>query len=99
MANQSYFTSRGLSESAIDAEALLNRYPDISEQELATLIRTLAELPLLNFGLLAANESLGPKLDQFYADHGAKLRPPVTRWAIAVPVAIVAVALAYLAVS
>ena len=86
MANQSYFTSRGLSESAIDAEALLNRYPDISEQELATLIRTLAELPLLNFGL-------------FYADHGAKLRPPVTRWAIAVPVAIVAAALAYLAVS
>jgi hypothetical protein len=97
MASQSYVRPRALSESAATAERLLYRYPDISEGELASLMRTFANLPLLDFGLLAADERLGAKLDAFYADHGDKLRPPLmgVAWAVAVPVLIVAIALIY----
>lgn len=90
MASQSYFRSRGLSDEAAKVEALLYRYPDITKQELSILIRTFAYLPLLDFGLLAADERLGAKLDAFYADHGDKLRPPVSwmKWVVAVAFAI-----------
>ena len=100
MASQQYLRSRALSESATEAETLLNRYPNISEQELAILIRTFANLPLLDFGLLAADQRLGAKLDAFYADHGDKLRPPLSEltWALAVPALIVAFALIYSAI-
>jgi hypothetical protein len=97
MASEPYFRSRGLSQSAQRAQVLLERYPDIGERDLATLIRTFANLPLLDFGLLAADERMGDKLEQFYADHGDKLRPSLTLWAVAVPVAVVAIALAWLA--
>lgn len=97
MASQPYSRARELSASAHHAQALLERYPDISDQELATLISTLAELPLLDFGLLAADERMDDKLNAFHADHGDKLRPPLSGivWAIAVPVLIVSVALVY----
>ena len=101
MASQPYLRSRALSESAAGAETLLSRYPDISEQELASLIRTFANLPLLDFGLLAADERLGVKLDAVYADHGDKLRPPLIGLtsAIAVPVLIFAIVLIHSAVA
>lgn len=74
MASQS-FPRQNLSRSAADAQELVLRYPDISEQELAALIRNFRSLPLLDFGLLAADPKIGRKLDEFYADHGDKLRP------------------------
>ena len=74
--------------SAARAEALLNRYPDISEAEVAILLRTFAHLPLLHFGLLAADDQLGDKLDLFYRDHGEKVPTSLSSaswamWAIA----------------
>jgi hypothetical protein len=101
MASQPYFRSRGLSEDAEHARALLLRYPELSDEELASLINRFAGLPLLDFGLMAADERLGAKLDAFYADHGDKLRPPL--WgmgpAIAVPALVVALAIIYLVVA
>lgn len=76
MANE-HFWSRGLSEQAAQAEVLLARYPHISEQELADLIRAFTRLPLLDFGLVAADDRLGSKLDAFYADHGETMRRPL----------------------
>jgi len=86
MSSRSYFQSRGLSQDAAKAEALLYRYPNISEEELASLIRTFSHFPLLDFGLLAADERLGAKLEAFYADHAEKLRPPLTliEWMIGI---------------
>ena len=83
MASQSFFSPRALSADAADAQGLLYRYPDISDRELAVLVRHFQNLPLLDFGLLAADERLGTKLDAFYADHGDKLRPSLswTEWA------------------
>lgn len=65
-----------LSDDATHAEGLLARYPHISEQELADLVRAFSRLPLLDFGLVAADDRLGAKLETFYADHGEKLRTP-----------------------
>ena len=81
MANE-HFWSRGLSEEAAQAEVLLARYPHISELEVADLIRAFSRLPLLDFGLVAADDRLGPQLDAFYADHGEKLRTPLRRIAL-----------------
>lgn len=84
MASQHSSRSRGLSKGALKAETLLNRYPDLTEQELAILIRRFQNLPLLDFGLMAADENLGAKLDAFYRDHGEKLRTPLSAvsWAV-----------------
>lgn len=76
MANENFW-SRGLSDQAANAEVLLARYPNITEQELEDLIRTFARLPLLDFGLVAADDRLGAKLDAFYTDHGDRLRTPL----------------------
>ena len=91
MATQYFSRSRELSHNAANAERLLNRYPDLSEQELETLIRSFARFPLLDYGIIAADDALGPKLDAFYRDHGDKLRPPFEHvaWGLAVPVVIV----------
>lgn len=85
VASQSFFSPRALSADAADAQEQLYRYPDISDRELAVLVRHFQNLPLLDFGLLAADERLGAKMDVFFADHGDKLRPPLswTEWAIA----------------
>ena len=97
MATKFNFKSSDFTERASDAEALLNRYPDVDDRELATLIETFKNLPLLDFGILAADQRMGAKLDAFYEDHGDKLRPPLTgvMWAAAVPVFVVLFALIY----
>lgn len=97
MASQQYLRSRSLSKSAAEAETLLNRYPDLSEQELALLIRRFQNLPLLDFGLLAADRKLGDKLDAFYRDHGDKLRAPLSAfsWAVAILVVLAIVVLVW----
>ena len=101
MASQSYFRAHALSDEAEHAQALLQRYPDLSEAEVGVLIRTFAGLPLLDFGLMAADEQLSDKLEAFYADHGETLRPTVweSTWAIAVPALIVVTVLIYWAVT
>jgi hypothetical protein len=94
-----HLSSRSLSQSALDFEALLMRYPVVNEQELDMLICKFANLPPLDFGLLAANEQLGSKFDEFYADQEHKLRPPITPWTFAIPVLVVVVALTTLLVA
>lgn len=85
MASQSYFSPRAMSRTASDTRTLLYRYPDISDGELAVLIREFKNLPLLDFGLLSADAKLGAKMDEFYADHGDDLIPALsmTEWAVA----------------
>ena len=97
MASLHYSRSRELSHNAAKTETLLNRYPDVSDAELDTLIRSFAKFPLLDFGILAADDRLGPKLDAFYRDHSDKLRPPLSDvvWAVAVPAVIAVAAILY----
>jgi hypothetical protein len=70
------FWSRGLSNEVTEAEMLLSRYPHISERELGALIRAFSRLPPLDFGMVAADDRLGAKLDALFADHGERIRSP-----------------------
>ncbi|MGZ8335671.1 MAG: hypothetical protein ACXWU1_03305 [Allosphingosinicella sp.] len=70
----SYDRLRPRSETALRAEALLDRYPNLSEQELAELINLFPQLSLLDQGLLTADERLSGKLADFHRHHGRKLK-------------------------
>ena len=72
---------------ALKAEALIGRYPNLSEQELASLIDIFPYLPILDVGLMTADDRLSEKLAAFHRDHGSKLRAPVSSlmWFLAFP--------------
>src|SRR3546814_20491361 len=78
MATQFHSRSREPSEMAVRAEALLSRYPDLSEPELASLIHTFPYLPILDVGLMTADDRLSEKLEAFHRNHGHKLRAPAS---------------------
>ncbi|HEU4819984.1 MAG TPA: hypothetical protein VFS87_02340 [Qipengyuania sp.] len=98
MASQPFFSPRAMSQAAADTRTLLYRYPDISDRELAALIREFKNLPLLDFGLLSADAKSGTKMDEFYADHGDDLIPALsmTEWAVTTSVIIGVFFLIYL---
>jgi hypothetical protein len=62
----------------IKAEALLSRYPNLSEQELATLINIFPHLRILDVGLMTADDQLSENLAAFRRDHGNKLKTPAS---------------------
>ena len=74
---ETYSRSRQPSELTVRFEALLNRYPDLGEQELATMIESFPYLRVLDVGLMTADDRLAEKLEAFHRDHGRKLRAPV----------------------
>lgn len=73
-----YKRSREPSDTARTVAALLNRYPDISEQELAALIEAFPYVPALDLGLMTADDRLSGKLEAFHRDHGDKLKTPLS---------------------
>jgi hypothetical protein len=66
------------SETTVKAEALLARYPNLSEVELATLINLFPYIRILDLGLMTSDERLGGRLDAFRKDHGSRLRTPIS---------------------
>ncbi len=78
MATQTHARSRPSSETTAKAEALLLRYPNLSEEELATLINLFPYIRILDLGLMTSDEHLSGKLDAFHRDHGKKLRTPIS---------------------
>ncbi|TMJ20852.1 MAG: hypothetical protein E6G94_00285 [Alphaproteobacteria bacterium] len=83
-----YTRARPRSEATLRAEALLGRYPNLSEQELAELINLFPTLSILDRALMTADSSLSGKLDAFDGDHGRKLKAPLSSLLVflAVPV-------------
>jgi hypothetical protein len=77
MPTQTNTRSRRSSET-IEIEALLMRYPNLSEQELATLINQFPHIKILDLGLMTADERLAGRLDAFHRDHGRKLKMPIS---------------------
>ena len=78
MATQSYARSRSPSETTVKAEALLARYPNLSDVELATLINLFPYIRILDLGLMTSDDRLAPRLDAFHRDHGKKLKAPIS---------------------
>lgn len=50
-------------------EALLRRYPQVSEAESAEILRFLSTGPHLEVGLVAGNDELAPKVAAFKREH------------------------------
>jgi len=78
MATQLYERSRPPSDTTATAEALLLRYPNLSEEELATLINLFPYIRILDLGLMTSDDRLAGKLDAFHRDHGEKLKTPIS---------------------
>lgn len=78
MATQIHDRSRPPSETTVTAEALLMRYPNLSEEELATLINLFPYIRILDLGLMTADDRLAKKLDAFHRDHGNRLTAPIS---------------------
>jgi hypothetical protein len=76
------------------ASELIERYPNLSEVELASLINAYRELSALDVALMISDEKLGRNMEQFYADHRPKLKTPFRQYAILVAIAVVGAAVA-----
>jgi hypothetical protein len=64
-----------------EARALIQRYPNLSEIELARLINLYREFSALDMALMLSDEKLAPGLDRFSSDHRSRIRAPVTHYA------------------
>jgi hypothetical protein len=53
---------------------LVSRYPGVTEEEAAEIVRFLRTGRHLDVGLLTADESIRPNLDAFMRDHKANFR-------------------------
>jgi hypothetical protein len=66
---------------------LIDRYPMVSEVELARLINLYRDLSALDVALMISDEKFGPKLDLFFKDHRSQIRTPLRDYAILVAIA------------
>lgn len=85
--SQIFPRSRPLSQTALKIEALLDRYPNLGEQDLQALIRSYPYLPMVDYAVMTADERFAAKLEAFHRDHGDKLKTPANEMLafIAVP--------------
>lgn len=67
--------SRPLSDMGSRAEALLRRYPAISNRELDELIEIFPKLSILDAGLITADDRISAKLADLHEAHGERLAP------------------------
>ena len=67
---------------------LIDRYPNLSEAELARLINLYRELSALDVALMISDEKFGPRLDRFFGDHRSKIRTPFRQYAVLVGIAV-----------
>jgi hypothetical protein len=74
-----------------EAAALIRRYPNLSETELARLINLYRGFSALDMALILSDEKLAPNLDRFSRDHRSKIRTPFRQYAALVGYAIIAV--------
>ena len=66
---------------------LIDRYPMVSETELARLINHYRDLSALDVAMMISDEKFGPKLDLFFKDHRSQIRTPFRDYAILVAIA------------
>jgi len=64
-----------------EAAALIDRYPNLSEIELARLINLYRRFSALDSALIISDGRLAPKLDRFVADNRSKVRLPFRQYA------------------
>ena len=78
---------------------LVDRYPNLSEVELARLINLYGQVSALDLALMISDEKLAPRLDRFFKDHRSKVRTPFRQYAALVVTAAVGAAILVWAVA
>lgn len=78
--------------SKVTASDLLDRYPDLSEAELARLIGTYRKMSTVDIALMLSDETLGPKLQRFAKDHKRAIKAPFRDYAFIVVLALTGIA-------
>ncbi len=74
------------------ASELINRYPNLSEIELARLINLYRDLSAVDMALMLSDAQLAPNLDRFSADHRSTIRTPFRQYAALVFYAVLGIA-------
>lgn len=74
-----------------EARALIRRYPNLSETELARLINLYRQLSALEMALMLSDEKLAPSLDRFSTEHRSRIRTPIRHYAALVGYALVGI--------
>lgn len=78
-------------ESALEhTVTLLSKYPNISDQDTAEVIRFIRSARYVEMGLLSSETAVRRQLDRFMRDHRAKLRTSPVRLAFAILMVIIA---------
>ena len=87
--------SRPRTGMAAEVEALVMRYPHLSEEEMDRLVEIYPQLAMLDVALMTSDEAVAPKLDHFVRDNKSRLRTPLSHilWLAALPGAAIAAAL------
>jgi hypothetical protein len=75
-----------------EVRALVRRYPNLSEIELARLVNLYRDLSALDMALMLSDEKLALRLDRFTADNRSRIRTPFRQYAGLVAYAVAAVA-------
>ena len=84
---------------AEQATALIERYPDLTPEEVDALVAIYLRLPPLHLALMASDEDLAPRLEAFQKAHGRRIRPPLRQYAVLlIPVLLMAVVLVWSAI-
>ncbi len=81
------------------ASELVDRYPNLSEIELARLINLYRELSALEVALLMSDNDLGPRLGKFVEDHRSRVRTPFREYGMFVFITVLAAALIFWSVA
>jgi hypothetical protein len=82
---------RPAADPAGQAAQLIERYPNLSEVELARLINLYRELSALDMALMISDQHLAPKLDRFFIDHRDQLRTPIRQYAALMAIAAIGI--------
>lgn len=93
----SYRRLRPRSDTALQVESLLGRYPHLSQEDLAKLIDLIPDLRMLDQVLITADDRLATKLAHFLRDHRSNLKAPmITLAQLALPAVLAGLALWWL---
>ena len=71
----------------------LQRYPDISDDELIDLISGYRQLSNLDIAFMLSDPNVAPKLERFRAEHKRHTREPFGNYAVLLGLAVVGLAL------
>ena len=82
-----------------EARALILRYPNLSETELARLINLYRGMSARDVALILSDENMATGLDRFSADHRSKIRTPLRQYAALLGYAVIGVMMFAWAVS